>query len=118
VDLSELVPARLRQQLARTRFDLLGRDPAACSSRSRSSQSRACAETWRLFLLCRADASRPVKLHRVREALRRPVAFASIQVVRRVRSAGSNSTTKGLVIRPRVPATSVVRATYRPWLKE
>ncbi len=41
-----------------------------------------------------------------------------IQVVRRVRSAGSNSTAKGRVIRPGVPATSVVRVTYRPRLKE
>jgi hypothetical protein len=48
----------------------------------------------------------------------RSAAFVSIQAVRRVRSAGSSSTAKGLVIRPRVPATSVVRARYRPWLRK
>jgi hypothetical protein len=44
--------------------------------------------------------------------------FAPIQAVRRVRSAGSSSTAKGLVIRPAVPAVSVVRVTYRPSLRE
>jgi hypothetical protein len=44
--------------------------------------------------------------------------LALIQAVRRVRSAGSSSTTKGLVIRPTVPAVSVVRVTYRPPLRE
>ena len=48
----------------------------------------------------------------------RPGLGAPIQVVRRVRSAGSNSTAKGRVIRPGVPATSVVRVTYRPRLRE
>jgi hypothetical protein len=43
---------------------------------------------------------------------------APIQAVRRVRSAGSSSTAKGRVMRPGVPATSVVRVTYRPRLKE
>ena len=48
----------------------------------------------------------------------RPGLAAPTQEVRRVRSAGSNSTAKGRVIRPGVPATSVVRVTYRPRLKE
>jgi hypothetical protein len=50
---------------------------------------------------------------RSRPGLARPV-----QVVRRVRSAGSSSTAKGRVMRPVVPATSVVRVTYRPRLRE
>lgn len=41
-----------------------------------------------------------------------------IQVVRWVRSAGSSSTAKGRVMRPGVPATSVLRVTYRPRLSE
>jgi hypothetical protein len=41
-----------------------------------------------------------------------------VEVVRRVRSAGSSSTANGRVIRARVPATSVVRVTYRPRLRE
>jgi hypothetical protein len=46
------------------------------------------------------------------------VVLALTQAVRRVRSAGSSSTAKGLVIRPAVPAVSVVRVTYRPPLRE
>ena len=46
--LSELVPARLGEQPARTRLDFLGRDPAAFNSGSRFSQSRGCATAcWR-----------------------------------------------------------------------
>jgi hypothetical protein len=48
----------------------------------------------------------------------RPALAAPTQEVRRVRSAGSNSTAKGRVIRPGAPATSVVRVTYRPRFKE
>lgn len=40
-------------------------------------------------------------------------ARAVVHAVRRVRSAGSISTAKGLVIRPLDPAVSVVRVTYR-----
>lgn len=40
------------------------------------------------------------------------------QAMRRVRSAGSSSIAKGWAIRPEIPATSVVRLTYRPRFKE
>ena len=87
------------------------RVPAAVVSAGRSGRGVVHAPCGMSPFRARANAT----AHRPRTTL---LGQGVAHAVRRVRSAGSISTTKGLVIRPLDPAVSVVRVTYLPRLSE